>query len=150
MTRSGALLLVPLLSAVLASCAPAAAPAAATLPPVSPSPAPTASLATEDPSVTPGVTAQPLPAEIMGKWESGEIALEIKQGSYSTVHMALARGRLEVDGDGLAFSNSTLCAGIGRYRWSVEGNELTFESIEPDECPGRAAGLDGITYTRVE
>lgn len=145
MGRHKAIVLIAL-SVALAACAPAAA----TLPPVSPSPAPTASLTTEDPSATPGVTAQPLPAEIIGKWQSGEIELEIKQGSYSTVHMALARGRLEVDGDGLAFSNSTLCAGTGRYRWSVEGSELTFESIEPDECPGRAAGLDGITYTRVE
>jgi hypothetical protein len=149
--RHKAIVLIAL-SVVLAACAPAAA----TLPPVTPSPAPTASRATADPSTTPAVTAKPLPAEIIGKWESElstedlPIDLEIKQGSYSLFHLSMARGRLGVDGDGLVFSNSTLCTGTGRYRWSVEGNELTFESIEPDECQGRAAGLDGITFTRLD
>jgi hypothetical protein len=140
------------LSVALVACAPASA----TLLPASPSPAATASLATENPSAAPAVTAQPLPAEIIGKWESElstedlPIDLEIKQGSYSLFHLSMARGRLAVDGDRLVFSNSTLCTGTGRYRWSVEGNELTFESTEPDECPGRAAGLDGIVFTRLD
>jgi hypothetical protein len=149
--RRTAIVLIAL-GVALAACAPAAP----TLPPVSPSPAPTARLASEAPTAAPAVTPQPLPAEIIGKWQSElsteelPIDLEIKQGSYSLFHLSMARGRLEVDGDGLAFSHSTQCAGEGRYRWLVEGNELTFQSIEPDECPGRAAGLDGITYTRLD
>lgn len=154
MARHKAIVLI-MLSGVLAACAPAAA----TPPPVAQSPAPTASvatasLATEAPSAVPAATAQPLPSELIGKWLSEQstadipIDLEIKQGSYSISHLELARGRLEVDGDALVFSHGSLCAGNGRYSWSVDGNELTFQSIEPDECPGRAAGLDGVTYTR--
>lgn len=151
MGRHKAIVLIAL-SAALCACAPAAA----TLSPVSPGPAPTASLAPENPSEAPGVTAQPLPDEIIGKWHSElstddlPIDLEIKQGSYSLFHLSMARGRLEVDGDGLVFSHGSLCTGVGRYSWSVEGNELTFQSMAPDECPGRAAGLDGITFTRPE
>ena len=52
-----------------------------------------------------------------------------------------------MEGDELVFSNSNLCDGVGRYRWTLDGETLTLERLE-EACSGRAPVLEGATYAR--
>jgi hypothetical protein len=117
--------------------------------------------ATARPSPTSRPTPEfPAPVELQGTWaavsEAGDdLELEIREAGYT---MSLLRdlgperssGRVVVDDDEIVFSNSNLCVGDGRYRWSIDGGVLRFEPIAPDACPGRADGLEDINYTRGE
>lgn len=135
----------------------ACAQGGATLPPptlLPPSAAPTAA-ATEAPTVQPVATpANAAPAEMLGKWTSefatDDIAtLVITATGISISRLGSANVRLEVFGDELVLSHSQLCAGEGRYSWSIEGDNLRFDSIGTDPCDGRSKSFDGVTYTRV-
>lgn len=117
--------------------------------------------ATGRPSATPRPTPEfPAPTELQGTWASvsdvGEdLELEFRETGYRiTTSTPLGphsgSGRVEVDGDEIKFSNSTLCAGDGRYRWSIEVDVLRFEPIGTDACPSRAATIEQIEYTRAE
>jgi hypothetical protein len=58
-----------------------------------------------------------------------------------------ATGKIAVAGDQITFYASTICDGTGLYSWSISEGKLTFVSVEPDPCGGRAEVLDGISYT---
>ena len=96
----------------------------------------------------------PAPAEMLGKWTAefaqDDIAeITITPTGIKIVGFGGSDVRLEVTGDELALSHSQLCDGVGRYRWSIEGDKLRFDSIQPDPCDFRGKRFDGITYTRV-
>jgi hypothetical protein len=96
----------------------------------------------------------PAPPEMLGKWSAvfGEDdigTIRISPTGMRITRFATAAIRLEVFGDELVLSHSQLCEGEGRYRWTIEGDKLTFESVTPDACDGRAKSFDGVTYTRV-
>lgn len=118
-----------------------AATAAATASPTAPPPAPT--------------PLNPAPAEMLGEWTTefaeGDVAtLTITATGIRITRFASTNVRLQVFGDELVPSHSQLCTGEGRYSWSIEGDTLRFDSIEPDVCDGRAKTFDGVEYTHVQ
>lgn len=152
--RSSVAAAAVVLSLALAGCAQAGA----TQPPTTTHPtsveptaaAPSAAPTTEPPAPTP---LNPAPAEMIGKWTSefaeGDVAtLDISSTAIRIHRFGTATVRLEVFGDELVLSRSQLCVGEGRYRWSIVGDELRFDSVSPDACPDRAKTFDGATYTR--
>ena len=73
----------------------------------------------------------------------------ISPRTYTILRFDTVHGKVQVDGNEIRFSDSDACpSGIGTYRWNVDGDSLTLTSIRPDECPNRAAVLDGFTFTR--
>ncbi len=95
----------------------------------------------------------PAPAKMLGKWstefaEDDIATLTITATRIKIVRFGSADLRLEVFGDELVLSHSQLCAGEGRYAWSIDGDTLRFDSVTPDPCDGRAKSFDGVTYTR--
>jgi hypothetical protein len=144
-------MLIPLLSAVLAACAPAAAPSVAP----TGSPAIATPIVTIEPTARTEPTPEPIPADLLGKWQAefaeGDVAvLELKEHAFSIVRFGSANGRLELDDGALLFSHSSLCAGEGRYAWTLDGDTLQLESIGTDACEGREKSLDGATYVRLD
>jgi len=102
----------------------------------------------------------PAPSSLQGTWrlasrnspEAG--LLLILSDSHYRVAGRFASGDLVVDGNEIAFFNAALCGltlpeGVGRYRWTVEGNRLRLDSIKKDPCGGRTDILDGMSYERV-
>lgn len=143
-----------MLGLTVVACAPAGvtqSPASTTLPPgVAATQAATVAPTVEPPAPTP---LNPAPAEMIGTWTSefaeGDVAtLDITATAIRISRFATATVRLEVFGDELVLSRSQLCVGEGRYRWSIVGDELRFDSVSPDACPDRAKTFDGATYTR--
>ena len=60
-------------------------------------------------------------------------------------------GEVEADGDVLKFT--AICGGsnvegVGRYRWTLDGNALHLDLMGRDECSGRSAILEDATYKR--
>jgi hypothetical protein len=115
------------------------------------SPAPTPAT-----SPTPTATVDPLaaPEELQGNWrtalpDGGSVTVIIAARNYTVLRFDTVHGKVQVDGNQIRFSDSDACPnGIGTYRWNVDGDSLTLTSIRPDECPNRAAVLDGFTFTR--
>jgi hypothetical protein len=143
-------------SAGLALAVAACAQAGATQAPAA-TPAPASIAATTRPTAPPPAPTplNPAPAEMLGKWTAqfseGDVArITITATRITIVRLGSADIRLEVFGDELVLSHSQLCVGEGRYRWSIQGDELRFDSVEPDACDGRSKSFDGVTYTRVQ
>ncbi len=107
-----------------------------------------------------GTTASTAPAhDLVGAWEVDvqptaaieHVVLRLTATGYRIDREgALGSGTMSVEGDRATFSGSALCQGTGVYRWELDGETLRFTPVEPDACPGRAAVLDGATYTRTE
>jgi hypothetical protein len=116
--------------------------------------APTSAAPTQPPRTeAPSTPEHPAPPELVGRWaaeisEDDVIRLELTDRGFEIYRFGSASGRIEVFGDEIVFSHSSLCSGEGRYRWSVEGQTLLFASIEPDVCDGRSKSLDDIEFTR--
>jgi hypothetical protein len=94
------------------------------------------------------------PAELVGSWrtklDSGdELTLTLSDKSYRLRRgPSSGSGRIAVRGDEIEFSGSNLCEGTGTYRWSIDGDRLTFTAFGPaDPCGGRV--LDGQVYVRL-
>ena len=153
-----------LLSLTLAACTPGSSPGS---PAVSSSDAtgPGTSSGPPDATASSSPTSRPTPefpapVELQGTWaavsEAGDdLKLEIREAGYTITRFEdlgteKAFGRVAVDDDEIVFSNSNLCVGEGRYRWSIHGGVLRFEPIAPDACPARADGLEDLDYTRGE
>ena len=159
--RASARRRVPALAAAvvalaMAGCGQAGAsqsPAQTPLPPtVAVTAAPTVATTPEPPAPTP---LNPAPAEMLGRWTyefaEGDVAtVDIEATRVSIERLGISRMRLGVIGDELVLSNSNLCAGEGRYAWSLEGDTLRFNVIGTDPCDGRQKSFDGVAYTRVQ
>ncbi len=94
------------------------------------------------------------PPELAGEWhtaisDADRVTLTLTGNAYHIQRGPNSgNGGFAVRGDEIRFVRSTICNGIGVYRWSVDGGSLLFTSIQPDACPGRADAIDGRTYTR--
>ena len=103
-------------------------------------------------SATPTVDAAI--AALFGQWQTtisagDSVTLALREGTYAIGRgAATGRGRMKVTAGGAEFSGSDLCDGIGNYRWSLQGDTLSFTSVGEDECSGRSEVLDGITYKK--
>ena len=160
MRRFALLVLAPAFLVGCATGGPVASTAAptdvSTLAPSStprPSPSPT-------PAPSPTPPALPAPPELVGTWRtvievrsgaqtlSPDVELRLQETRYGITRGAGAHpGKISVGGDRITFYASDICDGTGIYRWSLADGKLTFRSVEPDPCGGRADVLDGISYT---
>jgi hypothetical protein len=127
------------------SSAPSPEPSTAT-----PTPVPTPA-ETPTPTPEPSLPADAAPLELRGTWANQEdttnLRLVIQPAAYRITRFGNSgSGALSVTGDVIRFSDSNLCPGIGEYRWSLADGILTFDPIAPDECPGRADGIEGISF----
>ena len=106
-------------------------------------------------SAPPPTTSQPqgaAPQELEGVWlrdegNQGVTRLVLRGNSYS-FPQAPEGGRISVDGDLIEFSNGTYCDFVGTYRWSIQGETLTFTPVEPDQCLPRQGMLIFGPFTR--
>jgi len=107
-----------------------------------------------------GTTASTAPAhDLVGVWEADvqpaaaieHVVLRLTATGYGIDREgAIGSGTMSVEGDRATFSGSPLCNGTGVYRWALNGTTLRFTPVDPDACSGRAAVLDGATYSRTE
>jgi hypothetical protein len=129
----------------MVSSAPSPAPSAA-----APTPVPTPA-ETPMPTPEPSLPADAAPPELLGTWanreDSANLRLLIQPVAYRITRFGNSgSGALSVTGDVIRFSDSNICPGTGEYRWSLADGILTFDPIAPDECPGRASGIEGISF----
>ena len=114
----------------------------------------TRSTAASAPVQSPTPTPDRATEALFGVWrttisEGDNVRLDLRDGSYAIYRgPAAGTGDMEATADEAEFSGSDLCEGAGRYKWSVDGEQLTFTSIGTDACSGRSEVLDGKTYTR--
>jgi hypothetical protein len=111
------------------------------------------------PSPTPSAEASeavPIPDEFVGDWESRKgtdpVILTLGGNGYYPVKRGPAHGMGAMSVSNarqLDFFGGDPCPYRGSYEWTIEGETLTFTPVGEDECPGRAAVLDGLTYTCV-
>jgi hypothetical protein len=118
-------------------------------------------------SSTPSVASSPTPSaeasdavpildELIGDWESRKgtqtVLLTLRENGSYRVKRGLAQGMgtwRAASASQLDFLAGDPCPGRrGSYEWTIEGETLTFTPLGEDECSGRAAVLDGLTYTR--
>ena len=92
------------------------------------------------------------PPELQGRWtvdvgNDMETIVFLSPTTYS-FHGTDEGGRISVEGDVIEFHESVLCEGTGAYRWSLDGDTLTFTAVEPLDCSERRGLLDGKEFTR--
>jgi hypothetical protein len=141
------------LALILAGCAaPTGRNAAPSIDPsrATPTPAPTPT-DTPIPTPEPSLPADAAPIELRGTWANREdttnLRLLIQPVAYRITRSGNSgSGALSVTEDVIRFSESNLCPGIGEYRWTLSDGVLTLDPIAPDECPGRADGIEGISF----
>jgi hypothetical protein len=114
--------------------------------------------ATDTRSATPTAPGHPLPAELQATWRldsgstSDPVRLYLRETTYTATRGGGSHaGKVEVDGSMLKFT--AICGGsnvegVGRYRWTLEGNALHLDLMGGDECSGRSAILEDATYKR--
>jgi hypothetical protein len=96
-----------------------------------------------------------LPVELQGTWflstatATDPVRIYLRETSYAA---PIGRhGTVEAEGDVLTFTavcGGTAFEGVGRYRWTLEGDTLHLDMIGKDECGGRRSMLDDATYER--
>lgn len=122
----------------------------------SPPPAADTSVSTSVAGAVPGEAAPPA---LQGTWKLVSKSLDrgllfVISDRHYRVPTRLAHGDLAVDGNEVAFYNAAICGltlpdGVGRYRWRVEGETLTFRLIGEEPCGGRGDILEDSTYKRI-
>ena len=104
------------------------------------------------PELLPG---SPVPSELEGYWwyDLRGLTMWLRDYQYNLdqVDQSLS-GNVVVNGDEIDFFNAGPCGiplpgGVGRYRWTITGNELLLTSIEYDPC-GRREYLSNVTFVR--
>lgn len=138
------------------TAAPSAAPATAgsALSPVPATPTPSFSptpTATPVPTPEPSLPADAAPEGLRGTWadqdDTANLRLLIGPTTYRITRFGnTGSGAVSVTDDVIRFSDSNICAGVGEYRWRLADGVLTFEPVAPDECPGRADGIEGVSF----
>jgi hypothetical protein len=113
---------------------------------------------TETRSATAAAPEHPLPPELQGSWllESGPttdlVRLYLRQTTYTASRGGGSHaGQVAVNGSVMEFTS--LCGassveGVGRYHWTLAGDNLHLDLIGKDECSGRSAILEDATYKR--
>ncbi len=100
------------------------------------------------------------PAELQGTWKLATKGsperglLFVISDRHYRIPTRLANGDLVVNGDEILFFNAAICGltlpeGIGRYRWSVDGDTLRFELVGKEPCGGRSDILASSVYRRI-
>jgi hypothetical protein len=96
-----------------------------------------------------------LPVELQGEWflstatATEPVRIYLRETSYAA--MLGHSGTVEAEGDVLTFTArcvGTNYEGVGRYRWTLEGDTLHLDLIGNDECSGRQSILEDATYER--
>ena len=134
----------------LGGCGGQATPTAQSSP--SPSPLPTVSTsacASAPASTSPPATPAPgwptggaVPAELAGSWALGDFCLWLTGYTYD---FGAGRGNVVVNGAEIDFFNGEACGktlpdGVGRWKWTVNGNMLTLSLLAGDPCRRGIAG----------
>lgn len=120
----------------------------------SPSP-PEGAAGTGPESTTTTAPEHPLPVELQGAWflstatATNPIRYYLRETSYAGPFGH--SGKVEAEGDVLTFTSN--CGGsgetgVGRYRWTLEGDNLHLEMIGKDQCGGRSSDFADATYER--
>lgn len=117
---------------------------------------PTTTAARQRPTPSPTLDKLAVPSALVGTWRTqlapGDVAQLSLSGRAYTINRSFegpVHGKVAVEGERITFSASDFCPnGKGVYQWAIEGDKLTLNSIQPDECPGRATAIDGQTFTR--
>jgi hypothetical protein len=109
------------------------------------------------PAATTAAPEHPLPVELQGTWflstatATDPVRIYLRETSYAA---PIGRhGTVEAEGDVLTFTavcGGTAFEGVGRYRWTLEGDTLHLDMIGKDECGGRGSILDDATYERTD
>ena len=139
---------------LLIACGGARAPSDSTTAATTTTPTTTAPATTTTASTTTTAAADAAPPELAGTWE-GEVepgdpvTLSLNGNSYTISRgSAAGSGRIAVEGDIIVFSGSSLCDGVGTYRWTIDAETLILEMTEAgDPCSGRRPALDGVVYS---
>jgi hypothetical protein len=106
-------------------------------------------------STTTATPEHPLPVELQGTWflstatATDPVRIYLRETSYAAPQGR--SGKVAAEGDVLTFT--AICAytgreGVGRYRWTLEGDTLHLDLIGNDECSGRQEILEDATYER--
>jgi hypothetical protein len=105
---------------------------------------------------------EPAPTKLQGHWLlvsksahtfKNRFELEIRDRQYG-FPVGLVRGHVVTHDHEVDFYNEDLCnlafpQGVGRYRWTVNGDLLHLERIEKDACATRRGVLEDATYRRI-
>ena len=117
--------------------------------PTAPSPAPAPAPAAENPA----------PQTLQGTWAAMtntldatnvRVTLRLLETTYTIASPGHSTtGSISVAGQVIEFFGTELCDDSrGSYRWSVQGNALSFTETAPDACAARRIAVNGVTYTR--
>jgi hypothetical protein len=108
-------------------------------------------------AATTAAPEHPLPVELQGTWflstatATNPVRLYLRESSFA---MPIGRsGTVEAEGDVLTFTavcGGTAFEGVGRYRWTLEGDTVHLDMVGNDECSGRQSMLDDATYERTD
>lgn len=110
--------------------------------------------ATEEFSTTQTAPENPLPPELQGTWlltSADPVRLYLREGTYSVSAGGSHAGHVALEGNVLKFTSfcgTSFVEGVGRYRWSLDGDTLHFDLLGKEECTGRSAVLEDATYER--
>ena len=121
------------------------------------SPSPSEAAAGTGPeSTTTAAPEHPLPVELQGTWflstatATDPVRIYLRETSYAA---PMGRsGTVEAEGDVLTFTavcGGTAFEGVGRYRWTLEGDTLHLDMIGFDECSGLQSILDDAKLERM-
>ena len=108
---------------------------------------------TRSPSSTPTTST---PTELQGTWittlqatsERVTLTFDATGGFVVVREPNRSSGQVVFAGDQVEFEQASACSGTGKYRWSIDAGKLRFTPVVTDECPGRAAILEGQSYSR--